>query len=49
MPASFWGEAVTTTVFLLNRASTKALSGKTRPIMVASRRLASSRCSAVLA
>jgi hypothetical protein len=29
MPARFWGEAVTTTVFLLNRAPTKALSGKT--------------------
>jgi hypothetical protein len=29
MPARFWGEVVTTTVFLLNRAPTKALSGKT--------------------
>ena len=29
MPARFWGEAVTTTVFILNRAPTKALMGKT--------------------
>ena len=29
MPARFWGEAVTTTVFILNRAPTKALKGKT--------------------
>ena len=29
MPTKFWGEAVTTTVFILNRAPTKALMGKT--------------------
>ena len=29
MPAAFWGEAVSTTVFILNRASTKALNGRT--------------------
>jgi len=29
MPAKFWGEAVSTAVFLLNRAPTKALNGKT--------------------
>ena len=29
MPASFWGEVVTTAVFILNRAPTKALMGKT--------------------
>ena len=29
MPAKFWGEAVTTVVFILNRSSTKALTGKT--------------------
>ena len=29
MPARFWGEAVTTAVFILNRAPTKALMGKT--------------------
>ena len=29
MPARFWGEAVTTTVFILNRVPTKALKGKT--------------------
>jgi hypothetical protein len=29
MPAEFWGEAVSTAVFLLNRAPTKALAGKT--------------------
>ena len=29
MPARFWGEAVTTAVFILNRALTKALMGKT--------------------
>jgi hypothetical protein len=29
MPARFWGEAVTTAVFILNRASIKALTGKT--------------------
>ena len=29
MPTRFWGEAVTPTVFILNRASTKALKGKT--------------------
>ena len=29
MPAEFWGETVTTAVFILNRASTKALKGKT--------------------
>ena len=29
MPARFWGEAVTTVVFILNRAPTKALTGKT--------------------
>ena len=28
MPARFWGEAVTTTVFILNRVPTKALMGK---------------------
>ena len=29
MPTRFWGEAVTTTVFILNCALTKALKGKT--------------------
>ena len=29
MPARFWGEAVTTAVFILNRVPTKALTGKT--------------------
>ena len=29
MPARFWGEAMTTTVFILNYAPTKALKGKT--------------------
>ena len=29
MPARFWGEAVTTAVFILNHAPTKALAGKT--------------------
>ena len=29
MPTRFWGEAVTTVVFILNRVSTKALMGKT--------------------
>ena len=29
MPARFWGEAVTTAVFILNRALTKTLKGKT--------------------
>ena len=29
MLAKFWGEAVTTAVFILNRAPTKALTGKT--------------------
>ena len=29
MPARFWGEAVTTAVFILNHAPTKALKGKT--------------------
>jgi transposase InsO family protein len=29
MPAEFWGEAVSTAVFLLNRAPTKSLTGKT--------------------
>jgi len=29
MSARFWGEAVTTVVFILNRAPTKALKGKT--------------------
>ena len=29
MPTLFWGEAVTTAVFILNRAPTKALKGKT--------------------
>ena len=29
MPARFWGEAVTTVVFILNHALTKALTGKT--------------------
>ena len=29
MPIRFWGEAVTTAVFILNRAPTKALKGKT--------------------
>ena len=28
MPVEFWGEAVTMTVFILNRAPTKALKGK---------------------
>ena len=29
MPVRFWGEAVTTTVFILNRSPAKALTGKT--------------------
>lgn len=29
VPAEFWGEAVVTTIYLLNRAPTKSLSGKT--------------------
>jgi len=29
MPTRFWGEAVTMAVFILNRAPTKALMGKT--------------------
>ena len=29
MPTRFWGETVTTAVFILNRAPTKALNGKT--------------------
>ena len=29
MPTRFWGEAMTTAVFILNRAPTKALTGKT--------------------
>ncbi|WVZ71914.1 hypothetical protein U9M48_020443 [Paspalum notatum var. saurae] len=29
MPVAFWGEAVTTAVYILNRASTKALDGQT--------------------
>ena len=29
MPAEFWGDAVTAAVFILNRAPTKALKGKT--------------------
>ena len=29
MPARFWGEAVTTAVFIFNRAPTKALMGQT--------------------
>ncbi|WVZ67203.1 hypothetical protein U9M48_016315 [Paspalum notatum var. saurae] len=29
MPTAFWGEAVTTAVYILNRASTKALDGQT--------------------
>ncbi|WVZ70815.1 hypothetical protein U9M48_019452 [Paspalum notatum var. saurae] len=29
MPATFWGEAVTTAVYILKRASTKALDGQT--------------------
>ena len=29
MPARFWGEAVTTAVFILNRSPTKALTSKT--------------------
>ena len=29
MPTRFWGGAVTTAVFILNRSSTKALMGKT--------------------
>ena len=29
MPTRFWGDAVTTAVFILNRAPTKALMGKT--------------------
>jgi len=29
MPVEFWGEAVTTAVFILNRAPSKALKGKT--------------------
>jgi hypothetical protein len=29
MPTIFWGEAVVTTVYILNRSPTKALNGKT--------------------
>ena len=29
IPVRFWGETVTTAVFILNRAPTKALKGKT--------------------
>ena len=29
VPAAFWGEAVSTAVFLLNRAPTKSVAGKT--------------------
>jgi len=29
MPTRFWGEEVPTAVFILNRAPTKALTGKT--------------------
>jgi hypothetical protein len=29
LPATFWGEAVTTAVYLLNRAPTKSVAGKT--------------------
>jgi hypothetical protein len=29
LPAVFWGEAVTTAVYLLNRAPTKSVAGKT--------------------
>jgi hypothetical protein len=29
MPAEFWGEAVSTAVFILNRSPTKALEGQT--------------------
>jgi hypothetical protein len=29
MPVEFWGEAVTTAMFILNRVPTKALKGKT--------------------
>ena len=29
LPSVFWGEAVTTAVYLLNRASSKSISGKT--------------------
>jgi transposase InsO family protein len=29
MPAVFWGEAVVTTVYILNRSPTKALNGRT--------------------
>jgi transposase InsO family protein len=29
MPAAFWGEAVVTTVYILNRSPTKALNGRT--------------------
>jgi hypothetical protein len=29
MPAVFWGEAVVTVVYILNRSSTKALNGRT--------------------
>jgi len=29
MPAEFWGEAVSTAVFMLNRSPTKALEGRT--------------------
>ena len=29
LPGTFWGEAVTTTVYLLNRSSSKSIGGKT--------------------
>jgi hypothetical protein len=29
MPAVFWGEAVVTAVYILNRSPTKALNGRT--------------------
>ena len=34
MPAQFWGEAVTTVVFVLNRSFTRSVDGRTRRGMV---------------